>query len=252
MSSRPLIGIVGEVVEDPHALRLPLRYGAAVERAGGVPFAVLHLAGDAYREALLAVADGFVFAGGDDWDTASLGLGPTHGEAQPVPRVKQEFDLALARGALAARVPVLGICYGMQCLGLAEGARLLQHLPADRPGSRPHSGGVVHRVGIEPGTKLASLVQAPDVEVVSRHHQALETLGPRWSVSARDDEGLIEACERADHPFALGVQWHPELSPESAAHEALFRGLVEAALQHHAGRAQSPRRGTAPREAVRR
>jgi gamma-glutamyl-gamma-aminobutyrate hydrolase PuuD len=245
MTSRPLIGIVGEVVEDPHALRLPLRYGAAVERAGGVPFAVLHLAGDEYRDALLSVADGFVIAGGDDWDTESLGLGPTHGEAKPVPRLKQEFDLALARGALAAGIPVLGICYGMQCLGLAEGARLLQHLPADRPGSRPHSGGVVHRVGIEAGSKLASLVGAPSVDVVSKHHQALETLGAGWSVSGRDDEGLIEACERGDHPFALGVQWHPELSPGNAAQEALFRGLVTAALAH---RARRPRRGAAARE----
>jgi putative glutamine amidotransferase len=237
MSARPLIGIVGEIVEDPRATRLPLRYGEAVERAGGVPFAVLHLAGDAYREALLAAVDGLVFAGGDDFETESLGLGPTHRSARPVPREKQEFDLALARGVLAAGVPVLGICYGMQCLGLSEGAGLLQHLPEDRPCSRTHSGGAVHGVQVEPGTKLAELLGSVALEVVSRHHQALGSLGPHWSVAARDDEGLIEACERADHPFALGVQWHPELSPGSAAHEALFRGLVKAAQRRRAQRA---------------
>ncbi len=248
MTQRPLIGIVGEIVEDPRAVRLPLRYAEAVERAGGVPFAVLQLPGDAYRESLLQAADGFLFAGGDDFDTESLGLGPTHREAKPVPREKQEFDLELARGALATGVPVLGICYGMQCLGLAEGARIHQHIPADRPGSRPHSGGVIHAVEIEPGTKLAALVGVGTLDVVSRHHQALASMGPRWTVAGRDDEGLIEACERADHPFALGVQWHPELSPGSAAQEALFRGLVEAAsTRRRAGRSKE---GTAAREAL--
>ncbi len=82
---------------------------------------------------------------------------------------------------------------------------------------------------VKPRTKLANLVGVELLTVVSRHHQALSAVGPRWIVSAADDEGLIEAIERPDHPFAVGVQWHPELSPPSSPHAHLFEGLVAAA-----------------------
>jgi putative glutamine amidotransferase len=68
--------------------------------------------------------------------------------------------------------------------------------------------------------------------VVSSHHQAVGAPGSLWDVVGRDDEELIEAIElRADlgHPFCIGVQWHPEASPEGTPHDKLFRGLVGAA-----------------------
>jgi len=135
----------------------------------------------------------------------------------------------LARMALERRLPVLGICYGMQLLALVQGGRLLQHLPEDRPGRREHRGGAIHPVTLAAGSKLARIVGVEQLDVVSRHHQAAASVGPGWSICARDDEGLIEAIERADHPFALGVQWHPELAPEGSPHDRLFRGLVGAA-----------------------
>jgi hypothetical protein len=124
---------------------------------------------------------------------------------------------------LAGGVPVLGICYGMQLLGLAEGAGLHQHLPEDRPGARS-TRGVVHAVRAVAGSKLARLLEVDEVAVVSRHHQALSRVELPWRVAALDAEGLVEAIEREDHPFAVGVQWHPELAPEGSPHDRLFRG----------------------------
>ena len=69
--------------------------------------------------------------------------------------------------------------------------------------------------------------------MVSRHHQALEDAPTGWLVAARDNEELVEAIEHPTHPFALGVQWHPELSP-GTAHDALFSGLVIAARERRA------------------
>jgi putative glutamine amidotransferase len=224
---RPWIGIVGELVAaERREVRLSLRYVQAVERAGGHAFVVAY--GAAPAEELLERADGLVFAGGDDFDTERLGLGPTHPAATPVPAEKQDFDVALARAALAAGVPALGICYGMQLLALTGGGRLLQHLPDDRPGARAHAGGVRHGVRLETGTKLRALLGVAELEVISRHHQAIAGVGPDWLVAARDDEDLIEAVEHSDAAFALGVQWHPELAPD-AFQERLFGGLVAAA-----------------------
>ncbi len=228
---RPWIAIVGELsqVERPE-VRLSLRYAAALERAGGQPFVVPYTSKAALDE-LVERADGLVFSGGDDFDTARLGLGPTHPAAKPVPTQKQDLDLALAELALARGLPTLGICYGMQLLALAGGGTLHQHLPEDRPGCQPHAGGVVHSVRLLASTKLRATLGVPALDVVSRHHQAVAAVGSRWQVSGVDSEDLIEGIELPQHPFALGVQWHPELSSEPE-HARLFTELVEAARRH--------------------
>ena len=245
-ATRPLIAIDGELsIDKAPAVHLPVRYAEAVHRAGGLPLVLPPLGGPrdpSFLEELIGSIDGLVLAGGDDFDTAALGLGPTHPSAKPVPARKQAFDLELARAALAADVPTLGICYGMQLLALAEGGDLHQHLPTDRPEGREHGGGVRHDVSLARGSKLGDLLGVSDLSVVSRHHQALAATGPEWTVCGVDDEGLIEAIERRDHPFALGVQWHPEIDvvpdepgerQESRAtgdiHLRLFEGLVHAA-----------------------
>ena len=226
----PLIGINGvERKRDPPHVELAYRYADAVLRAGGIPVVIAPVGGPRDVARTVAELDGLLLSGGDDFDMVRLGLGPTHPAAQPVPPQKQDFDVLLARAALQQRTPVLGICYGMQLLALVEGGHLHQHLPEDRPGSREHSGSVRHAVALAPGSELARLTGVARLDVVSRHHQAVAAAGPRWSVSARDDEGLIEAIERPDLPFALGVQWHPELEPEGSPQDQLFRGLVSAA-----------------------
>lgn len=208
---RPLIAIAGEVLGDEiPKCALAVRYAEAVARAGGLPFLLPPLADPESLAAALDLADGLLFTGGDDFETESLGLGPTHPAATPVAAARQEFDLRLARAALPQEIPLLGICYGMQLLALSEGAHLFQHLPEDRPGAREHSGGVRHEVHVEGETKLREILGVVSLPVISSHHQALSDPGPAWRIAARDDEGLIEAVERREHPFAVGVQWHPE------------------------------------------
>lgn len=232
MSSReqPLIAVNGLLtVERERGLALAVRYAEAILAAGGLPVAIPPAGGPRDLERLLGRVDGLLLTGGDDFTTERLGLGPTHPAAAPVPVEKQDFDVLLARTALELGLPVLGICYGMQLLGLIDGAALLQHLPEDRPGRGEHGANTIHPVRIEPGTKLAQVLGVGSLDVISRHHQALADAPAPWRVCARDPEGLIEAIEREEHPFAIGVQWHPELSSEGSPDQRLFRGLVAAA-----------------------
>ncbi|MFT5059317.1 MAG: putative glutamine amidotransferase [Planctomycetota bacterium] len=246
-TEHPLIGINGFYTATDGVPRVEVRlaYASAIQNAHGVPVVIPPVGAERELRRFLRCIDGLVLSGGDDFDTERLGLGPTHGGALVTPGAKQDFDMRLAELAIEEGIPVLGICYGMQALALASprktpsgpqnavtGASLLQHLPEDRPGCQEHGGRRLHPVRIAPDSKLRRLVGVDTLNVVSSHHQAVGAPGPLWDVVGRDDEDLIEAIElRSDlgHPFCIGVQWHPEASPEGTPHDKVFRGLVGAA-----------------------
>jgi putative glutamine amidotransferase len=236
---RPLVLINGELEEgEKRRLQLPVRYAEALWHAGANPVVLPPCTQDksgAFLDTLLAQADGLVLSGADDFDTERLKLGPTHAAAKPVPTDKQDFDLALTRKALQRGLPTLGICYGMQLLGILSGSRLFQHLPEDRPAGQEHTGGVRHDVHLAPGTKLREIYGVDRISVISRHHQALASVGERWKAGAHDGEGLIEGIELEASAFAVGVQWHPELDDLAGPQAHLFRSFVEAASRSALG-----------------
>lgn len=253
--NHPLIAINGLYHAEDPMLRLRQRYVDFVRQAGGIPVALAarlipeglapeDLAAQEEEleqelDELLSRVDGLVLTGGDDFHAGPLGLGATHPSAEVTHMPKQRFDLALTRAALRRDLPTLGICFGMQCLGLSGGATLHQDLPATLPDGSPralrHADSAIHTVQAKEGTKLANASGLAPFPVVSRHHQALRTVPPPWIVSAVDEENLVEAIEHPGHAFAVGVQWHPELAPsllpDDPAAMALMRAFVDAAAK---------------------
>jgi gamma-glutamyl-gamma-aminobutyrate hydrolase PuuD len=144
---------------------------------------------------------------------------------------RDRLECGLIGDALSRDLPLLAICRGLQILNVQHGGTLIQHLDttAHHRVRTADRGVPVHKVEILPGTKLASIAGAARAwDVNSRHHQAIDRVGGGLHVSARDPEdGVIEAVERPDRRFVVGVQWHPENQAPSDEHQAsLFRAFA--------------------------
>ena len=204
---------------------LPRSYAKSVQAAGAL--AILLPPDDTAQEApdpLLDRIEGLMLAGGADIDPASYGA-QRHPETGPTCPERDRFEVGLARRALDRGMPVLGVCRGMQVMNVARGGNLVQHLP-DLLGhdDHRHTPGAFtdHEVRLQPGSLAATAVGAEQITVKSHHHQGIDQLGEEltatgWSVN--DD--LVEAVELPDHPFALGVLWHPEEDERSGVVGAL-------------------------------
>lgn len=247
MGDRPRIGITAwrRPLPTPLGARtdlytLGVEYAAAVQAAGGLPLILPHgTAADA--DATLDAIDGLVLSGGGDLDPRSYGAAR---ESAKDDRLDADrWELALVAAARARRLPVLGICRGMQVLAVAHGGRLDQDI-AGRDG-HPDMDALPpdaildarHAVALAPDTTLGRVYGQGERLVNTIHHQAVADAGS-LRVSGTDGSGMIEAVEAADGTCLLGVQWHPEKLPasEAAAERRLFEHLVDEARTYAARR----------------
>ena len=171
--------------------------------------------------------------GGGDIDPARYGAAP-HPRTGAASGERDRAELDLLAAALAAGLPVLGICRGLQLLNIAQGGTLHQHLadlgPAGDADHTPQPGTFgSHPVRIAAGSRLAGILPADQpLAVPTAHHQAIDRLGAGLTATAWAADGIIEAAELTDgehHPFVLAVQWHPEAGDDPR----LFQALVAAA-----------------------
>ena len=216
-------------------------YRAALERAGA---RVRELTpADRLPEAL-ADCDGLLLTGGVDVEPAIYG--ESRHPTVETDDVRDEYELALAREALDRDLPVLAICRGAQVLNVAAGGTLVQDIPTAVTEALEHTvdqpkNAIAHDVDIKAGSCLAKLLDrklgaSRTIAVNSRHHQSVKHAAPGFVVSALAPDGIVEAIEKPDAPFCLGVQWHPENFWQTGEFSELFDGLISAADRYRAGR----------------
>jgi len=232
----------GEPAQTEITLGLP--YMRAVELAGGLPVALPPLERKNV-DSLLDNISGLLLTGGPDLHPSFYGAEP-HPELGPTDHGVDGFEIALCSQAYRRHIPILGICRGAQVLNVAREGTLHQHVPDlthDMVEHRQAATGDVttHEVRVSPDSALAQTTGGGPVKVNSFHHQAIDRLGRDLRAVAWAPDGVIEAVERIDGRFALGVQWHAETLVDEAEQLALFELLVEsAALAGQRGSREQP------------
>jgi putative glutamine amidotransferase len=212
-------------------------YVASVEQTGA-KVRVLEVS-DSPRT-LVGMLNGVVLTGGGDVDPVLYGE-ERHESVDDAEPGRDEFEIDLARRAMAADLPLLAICRGAQVLNVAVGGTLIQDIPSSVESDLKHAistprDAVAHEVSITPGSRLhealgASVAAAGTCRVNSRHHQSVGRLGEGLVVTATAADGVVEAIEQPVARFCLGIQWHPENFWRTGEFKPLFESFVSAAKQ---------------------
>ncbi len=237
-SRPPVIGIsaattsIKVAIFDMEATFTPQQFIDRIAAAGGVPVLLPPLPG---VENAVQGLDGLLLLAGPDVDPA-LYSAPRHEKTFPIDPRRDSAELALLETALEAEVPFLGICRGMQLLNVLRGGTLHQHLP-DLIGHSDHSPGLreygPQPVRLEPGSRIAKILDGEKATVPCHHHQVIDRLGEGLTVTSwSENDGTIEAVEVADHPFAVAVQWHAEESDDDGPFVALVEAARHSAQDH--------------------
>ncbi len=244
--TRPLIGLTActKPVRSGQKERLneavPRGYVEGVEGASGLPVVLPNSGDPAHAPCYLERIDGLLLTGGDDLHPRLFGEAP-HPRLDLVDERRDRFEIALLLAARERRMPVFGICRGIQVMNVALGGDLYQDLPSQAASEVGHAQrtldeGPWHEIDVRRGTRLAEILGEARTAVNSYHHQACRRVAEGLSVTATAPDGVVEALEDPGQPFFLGVQWHPEVLEGGAAATSgrLFAAFVDAAREFRA------------------
>ena len=210
-SRKPIIGITTFL--KPYETELGVRHEEVLDRsyidmvtdAGAVPLLLPTLSPADASQAISNI-DGIILSGGED-DSA-----------------RDAFEARIVVIARDNRIPLLGVCRGIQILNVALGGTLR----TDVSGHCLDDGGMrIQQISVAVGTESAKIVGSSDARVACWHHYAVGNIAPNLRVTGQADDGVVEILEHTNLPI-IGVQWHPELLPDSAESRRIMRWLISA------------------------
>lgn len=205
----------------------------AVIDAGGTP---LYMPSGADPGLYIELADGVLLTGADT-NTNPVYYGEaSEGFDGRIDDCRDQLDIALVKLAYEKRLPLLGICKGMQVMNVALGGTLFQDVTVQKPSQVSHNNAgrrfeATHSARIAKHTLLSELFEAKNILLKGGHQQAVKNLGPGLVPAAIADDGIVEAYESKEHPFLLGIQFHAELRLDEKPFNNIFGALITAATK---------------------
>jgi putative glutamine amidotransferase len=206
-------------------------YIRAVAQGGGIPVLIPAILDEADRNELYSHLQGILFSGGGDMDIKYFN-GVDHPQIHDVDDDRDVTELSLIKRTIDDGKPFLAICRGVQVMNVALGGTLYTHIPDQFNTTLEHSQDefttLAHPVNIDEESRMAEIFGETLLQVNSLHHQGLKDVASSLRVVGHAPDGMIEAVELPDHPYAMGVQWHPEWLTDQPVMRRLFKSFVDA------------------------
>lgn len=216
------------------------KYRKAVEENGGKLIELFITDDNETKLRKLNEIEGLIIPGGADVDPDRYGEGPYYLLEETDPAL-DAFEYKAVMFCLHKRIPIMGICRGHQIMNVFLAGTMIQDIPSQHKSSikvdhrkkvKGESQVCFHKIIIEEGSMLHKLLNKKEVEVNSLHHQALKDVSPLLKVTAKAEDGIVEAAEGTGDGFYLGVQFHPEkLRLKDPLWDVLFKALIDAAVK---------------------
>jgi putative glutamine amidotransferase len=240
---KPVIGITCSMRKEDKKREFPTAYAfeylnrpysKAVEKAGGLPMLLPNLENLKLIENILSLTNGLLVSGGGD---VSPKLYNQEAKAKLIPPIpeRDEFEIGLIQKAEKKKLPILGICRGMQVINVAFGGSLYQDFKLNPVYSDHRRRGNLylrkHEIRIEKNSLLYLIIRKNRLTVNTSHHQMIDLLSPEFEISAISvKDGVVEAIEHKAKPI-LGLQWHPEVMRDLSSRK-IFKWLINQAMKY--------------------
>ena len=234
---RPMIGLTGNCADIDVTIRN--YYHKQIVAAGGVPVIIPPVADKDVIIDTLERLDAIILTGGADYNPLWAGEEPS-AKLHHINAQRDLPELLITRLAYNRNIPMLGICRGIQTLAMALDGKVIQDISETIPNTIKHSQDAdtcepTHSVSVVEGSMLHAVYGKDKLYVNSFHHQAVGDCGPKFIVTAKANDGVVEAIESSEYRKIMGVQWHPECMGDDG--QPLFKWLVDAAAEHNKAKA---------------
>ena len=234
---RPMIGLTGNCADIDVTIRN--YYHKQIVAAGGVPVIIPPVADKDVIINTLERLDAIILTGGADYNPLWAGEEPS-AKLHHINAQRDLPELLITRLAYNRNIPMLGICRGIQTLAMALDGKVIQDISETIPDTIKHSQDAdtcepTHSVSVAEGSMLHDVYGKDKLYVNSFHHQAVGDCGPKFIVTAKANDGVVEAIESSEFRKIMGVQWHPECMGDDG--QPLFKWLVDAAAEHNKAKA---------------
>jgi putative glutamine amidotransferase len=232
---KPIIGIsAGKSFNNNQISQINLieNYFFAIKKAGGIPLIIPTGLSELDLEQIIHNFDGIVISGGGDIETSRY-QGRPDSRVSNVDPNRDNLEINLEKLTYKNQIPLLGICRGCQVINVAFGGSLYSDIASQYqttirhdcfPGiARDHE---AHSIEVQGNSHLEIVLSGNKLNVNSLHHQGIKLLGDNLLATAYAPDGIIEAIEIKNHPFLIGVQWHPEWMLSSPPMQNLFNEFI--------------------------